>query len=84
MKNKNTFKLILALYLVSIISIYIWLIYPIIISPKGLVPTNIPTLAVDKLKNAELLFASMEKEWSDGLPVEPNLSNFIFGQQDPI
>ena len=84
MKKGSNIKLVfLIVYLVILIAIYFRLVYSIISKPKDLAPTKIPSLSITELKNANILFEKSGKQWS-GLPSEPDISTYTFGQRDPM
>lgn len=82
-KPENIKSIVLIVYLQIILVLYFWLIYPAIAKPKGLTPTNVPSLSISGLTEANNLFTSFGKEWTE-YPIEPELSNYTFGQTDPI
>ena len=82
-KANHIVIIILGIYVVIILGIYISLVYPATIKPRGLVQTKIPSLSISGLKEVDSLFSSYGKVWI-GYPVKPDLSQFIFGQTNPI
>ena len=84
MKRQGNLKYILFItYLTIILCIFIALVYPIILKPRELAPTKIPSLSVSGLREANSLFNNFGKTWTQ-YPTEPNLSNYTFGGKDPL
>jgi hypothetical protein len=84
MKKTQSLTLFLILYVLSVVALYVWVINPVFRSPRRMTETNIPILSVAELEEAEMLFGAFEKNWADGFPTEPNLSEYTFGQKDPL
>ena len=82
-KQENIKTVVLIVYLQIILALYFWLLYPALAKPKGLMPTNVPSLSVSGLREASDLFTRHGKTWTE-FPTEPDLSNYVFGQTDPI
>lgn len=70
-------------YLLGIFGLFLSLIYPIILKPRALTPTNIPSLSVGALMKANTLFNDLGKAWTQ-YPSQPDLSNYTFGGKDPL
>lgn len=83
MKKPEVKSIILIIYLQIILALYFWSVYPSLEKAKDLTPTNVPSLSVSGLRDANILFKDKGKEWTY-FPTEPNLSNYTFGQTDPI
>jgi hypothetical protein len=83
MKKTDVKSIILIIYLQLMLILYFWLIFPSLTKPKDLAPTEIPVLSVTEIREVNLLFTNKGKE-SLQQPSEPNLSNYTFGQADPI
>lgn len=83
MKKTDVKLIILVIYLQLLLILYFWMVFPSLTKPKDLSPTEIPVLSITNLREANNLFTSKGKEWLQQ-PDEPNLSNYTFGQTDPI
>ena len=83
MKKPEVKSIVLIIYLQIILALYFWLLYPALAKPKGLAQTNVPSLSISGLREANTLFANKGKLWME-YPKEPDLSNYTFGQTDPI
>lgn len=82
-KTNQIIPLLLAVYVIAILVLYFWMIYPALVKPRGLIQTKIPSLSVSGMKEVDKLFSDNEKVWI-GYPSRPDLSKFSFGQTDPI
>ena len=82
-KNINIKTIILFVYICLFLGIYLWFVHPVFIKPTQLTATNVPSLSISRLKEADSLFSSYEKGWEQ-FPTEPDISSFSFGQTDPI
>jgi hypothetical protein len=84
MKNVPNIKLILlSVYFVLVVGIFLSIIYPTLLKPKGLSQTKIPSLSVTDLNEANRLFSASGKV-REVHPTEPDINNYIYGQRDPI
>lgn len=83
MKKPETKLIVLIIYLQIILAVYFWLLYPALAKPKSIAPTEVPSLSVSGLNTAKTLFTKSGKERIE-FPKEPDLSNYTYGQTDPI
>lgn len=80
-KKTDNWMVIMSVYLLAVLVVYLWLIYPALAKPKILKKTDVPSLSVSGIREADILFTSMGKEWV-GYASEPDLTKYIFGQNE--
>jgi len=80
-KKTNIWLIVSGVYILLIFLVYLWLIFPSLVKPKVLKKTNVPSLSVSGIQEADNLFTNSGKEWV-GYAVEPNLSEYVFGETE--
>ena len=84
MRKPGNIKLIILLvYIFVLIGVLVWLFYPLLLKPRVLSQSKIPSLSVSGLNEINSVFSKQARLWV-GQALEPDLNNYTFGQSDPI